>query len=127
MILRIAIAPLGLGLLLVGFTGLLRPTDLAEALELAPGTAVGVGSVRAMIGAHYLAMGATALYAAVRGRGAWLAPLAAIEGCMVLARILSAVSGELDAGGVTATGVEIVACIVFAFGSVTLRRPLGRP
>lgn len=117
MLLRIGIGLLGLGFLLVGVTGLFRPEQLSEALALTPSNPVGLGSLRAMIGAHYFAMGSVALLAALLQRWSWLVPLAAIEGCMVLARGLAATAGQLDEAGISATIMEVVACLVLSLGA----------
>ena len=122
MILRIVIILLGIGFLLIGFSGLFRPAQLAEALALMPVTPAGTGSLRAMIGAHYLAMGSVAIVAALSKRWAWLVPLACIEGCMVLARGVSGIAGELDPSSIGATGIEVIACVVLALGATMARR-----
>ena len=117
MLLRIAIGVLGLGFLLLGVTGLFRPEQLTEPLALAPTSEIGLGSLRAMIGSHYFAMGSIALLAALFQRWSWLVPLAAIEGCMVLARGLAATTGQLDEAGLSATIIEIIACLVLSLGA----------
>ncbi len=117
LVLRIVIIVLAFGFLFVGYMGFFRPERLAEVLAFNPATPVGIGSVRALVGAQYLAMGLTALFAAVRGHWAWLVPLAAIEGCMVVARIMSSFAGELGPTGVTTIVMEVVSCLVLALGA----------
>ncbi len=118
MFLRIAIVILGLGMTFVGVIGFLRPEGLAEGLALSPETPAGLGSVRALVGAHYLAMGLTAIYAAIRGHWAWLVPLATIEGLMVVARIVSLALGEADDSAVRTLVMETVTCLVLALGAI---------
>lgn len=116
--LRISILLIGLGFIAIGLAGLFRPREVAEALALAPLTPIGLGSIRLMVGAHYLAMGLTALYAVVRQTPTLLVPLAAIEISMLAARSISGFAGELSSTGMAATGVEVVASLVLALGAM---------
>lgn len=56
---RIAVIFLGVGFLIPGFLGVFRPEQLAEGLALTPEGSAGLLTVRALIGAPYLAMAAT--------------------------------------------------------------------
>ncbi|MGF1456935.1 MAG: DUF4345 family protein [Alphaproteobacteria bacterium] len=127
LILRIAVILLGVGFLYVGSMGFFRPERLAVVLDFNPETLVGLGSVRALVGAQYLAMGLTAIVAAVRGHWSWLAPLAAIEGCMVLARILSGFEGEWSPNGMTTLIMEVVSCLLLGLGAVLPNRLSQQP
>jgi len=77
--------------LLIGLAGLLTPQDFAASLQLSLDNPEGAGSVRAMIGAHYVAMGSVCLFASFRARPGLLWPVAAIEIAMVFARLLTKV------------------------------------
>lgn len=117
-IIRGLIIVIALGYLFVGFAGFARPSGLAEAMALAPQAPSGIAAMRTLVGAHFAAMGVIALIAAVRIIPAWLVPLAAIEGFMILARVIALINGEADAAGLTQTGMEIVACAVLTLGAV---------
>ena len=114
--LRISIFLIGLGFVAIGLAGLFRPSEVAEALALMPKSPIGLGSIRLLVGAHYLAMGLTAIYAAVRQSPTLLVPLAAIEVSVLAARSISGFAGELSSTGMVATGLEAVASLVFTLG-----------
>ncbi len=118
MILRILVVVLALGFLFVAYTGFFRPDRLAEALFLAPQSLAGLGSIRALVGAQYLAMGLVSIYAVLRGQWAWLAPLAAIEGCMIVARVMSLTGGEAGPTATATLGMEIFATLVLALAAI---------
>ena len=117
-ILRIAIILLGIGFLLPGVVGLLRPERMAEVLALAPDGFNGLLAIRALIAAPYLAMGIITVYAAVRGQWSWLVPIAAIEGTMVIVRIVSGVAGEFDSAGIRTIVMETVATALLTLGAI---------
>lgn len=58
----------GVLFLLIGLAGLLTPQDFAASLQLSLDNPEGAGSVRAMIGAHYVAMESVCLFASFRAR-----------------------------------------------------------
>jgi hypothetical protein len=118
MILRIAVILTGMFFLLPGFVGVFRPERLADTLMLAPEAAGGWVAIRVLIGAPYIAMGLVTLYAAVRGRWAWLVPVAAIEGIMAATRIVSGFLDGFEAAGVHLIGVELLICIVLSLGAI---------
>lgn len=118
MILRIAVIIIGVFFLLPGFAGVFRPERLADALMLAPEAAEGWVAIRVLIGAPYIAMGLVTLYAAVRGRWAWLVPVAAIEGVMTATRTLSGILDGFEAAGVHLIAVELIICIVLSLAAV---------
>ncbi len=123
MVLRIAVLVLSLGFLFVAYVGFVRPERLAEALALSPTAPHGLGAIRALVGGQYLAMGGVAIFAVTRGPATWLAPLAAIEGCMVVARVVSLLSGASGPTGPTTIVLESVSCLVLALGAVLLSQP----
>ncbi len=118
MVLRVAAIGIGIFFLLPGFVGVFRPERLAEILELGPETAVGLVTVRVLIGAPYIAMAFVTLYAAVRRQWAWLAPIAAIEGVMALVRIMSGFTEGFDAAGIGTIIVEATVCVVLTLGAL---------
>ena len=123
-VIRAMIVLMGIGYLFVGFAGFVRPTGVAEAMSLAPQAPPGIAVMRTIVGAQFAAMGFIAIIAAVRVIPAWLVPLAAIEGFMVLSRVIALINGEADSAGVTQTGMEIVAVTVLTLGAVLPIRAL---
>lgn len=117
MTLRVAALLFGLGFLLPGFVGVFRPERLAEILAIKPETAVGLVTIRVLIGAPYIAMGLVTLYAAVRRQWAWLAPIAATEGVMALVRVLSGFKEGFAAAGTGFILVEMIVCLVLALAA----------
>ena len=115
--LRIAAILIGIFFLLPGLAGVFRTERLAEILALAPESAVGLVSVRVLIGAPYIAMALVTLYGAVRGKWALLAPIAAIEGAMMLSRLMSGFLHGFEAAGVVELIAETVVCIVLSLAA----------
>ena len=115
--LRIAAIILGLLFLRPGLVGVFQPERLAGALMLAPEGAEGWVAIRVLIGAPYIAMSLVTLYAAVRQQWAWLAPIAIIEGVMVLARIMSGFTEGFEAAGVVVIIVELIVCIILSLAA----------
>jgi hypothetical protein len=118
MVLRVAAIVIGIFFFLPGFVGVFRPERLAEILALGPEGPVGLVTIRVLIGAPYIAMGLVTVFAAVRGRWAWLVPISAIEGVMALARILSGFREGFEAAGVGTILVEAVVCLVLALTAI---------
>tara|TARA_R110002049_G_scaffold9747_22_gene48914 strand:- start:51 stop:428 length:378 start_codon:yes stop_codon:yes gene_type:complete len=118
LLIRIAVIFFGVGFLIPGLLGVFRPEQLAEGLALTPDGSAGLLTVRALIGAPYLAMAATAIYAALRGQWAWLVPLAAIEGVMTLVRITTGIAEGFDAASIRIIIVELVCTVVLALGAI---------
>ncbi|MEP1142137.1 MAG: DUF4345 family protein [Henriciella sp.] len=105
---KIIVCVFGAVLLLIGAIGTFNPAELSAQLGLELPSAVATGQVRAMIGAHYLAMGVVCLFAAARNLPALLFPIGLIEVMMVLARIIAGINGEFDASVVGPTVLELV-------------------
>ena len=106
--------------LLIGIAGLFTPEDFANGLGLNPANEEGAGSIRAMIGAHYLAMGAVCLFAVMRQIPILLIPIAAIESVMVVARGIAAVNGEFGPSSLVPTGIEVVAAVILITAALKL-------
>lgn len=117
-VLRIAAILIGIFFLLPGFVGVFRPERLGEILALEPETAVGLVSIRVLIGAPYIAMALVTLYGAIRKQWAWLVPISAIEGAMALVRIMSGFTDGFAAAGVGTIIVEVTVCLVLAAAAV---------
>ncbi len=112
---RIAITIISILFLAIGLAGMFRPADLAEVLGLGGVTGEAAGSIRAMIGAHYIAMGIVCLLAVVRQAPAWLFPIGMIEALMVVARMVAAINGEFTSSTVGPTIIEsIVAALLLS-------------
>ena len=110
--------------LLIGFAGLFSPEGFASGMGLSFASEEGAGTVRAMIGAHYVAMGGVCVFAMVRQQPILLLPIATIECVMVVARGIAAVNGEFGSSMLVATGIEVVAAIVLT--TMALRPEQGK-
>ena len=109
---------------LIGLAGLFTPEEFASGLGLSLVSAEGAGSVRAMIGAHYLAMAAVCVFAMLRQQPVLLLPVAAIELVMVIARGVAAANGEFGTSTLVPTIIEVVAAA--ALLTAALRRPASK-
>ncbi len=110
--LKVAVYLIGGLFLLLGIAGMFTPEDFANGMALSIASPEGAGTVRAMMGAHYVAMGGVCLFAIVRQQEILLLPVAAIEVMMVIARGLSALNGEFVSATMVPTTIELVASIV---------------
>ena len=110
--LKLTVYVIGSLFLLIGFAGLFSPENFANGLGLDLANEEGAGSIRAMIGAHYVAMGGVCLFAVVRNKPILLLPIASIECVMVLARGIAAVNGEFGSSMLIPAGIEIVAVVI---------------
>ena len=118
--LKVLVCLIGGLFLLIGLAGMFTPEDFASGMGLSLASAEGAGTVRAMIGAHYVAMGAVCLFAVIRQQPVLLLPVAAIEVVMVLARGLAAVNGEFSAATLVPTSIEVVAAAVLIISASKL-------
>ena len=80
----------------------------------------GAGTVRAMIGAHYVAMGGVCFYAVIRQTAVLLIPIAAIEVVMVIARGIAAGNGEVSSATLVPTTIEILAVAILVTAAMKL-------
>lgn len=110
--LKILVLLIGVLFSLIGLVGLFQPAQLAETLGFGLPTAESVGQMRAMIGAHYVAMGAVCLFAGIRNRPGLLLPIAMIEAAMLAARMIAVINGEFTSAVIVPTVIEIVAASV---------------
>ena len=119
-VLKMAVFLIGGLFFLIGLAGLFTPEEFASGLGLSLVSAEGAGSVRAMIGAHYLAMAAVCVFAMLRQQPVLLLPVAAIELVMVIARGVAAANGEFGTSTLVPTIIEVVAAAVLL--TAALRR-----
>lgn len=117
-VLRIAVVIIGAGFFLPGFVGVFRPERLGELLQLTPDSPDGFAALRVLIGAPYLAMAVTTIYAAVRRQWAWLAPVAAIEGSMAVTRVFSAYTDGFAPTTLLTLAIETIVCVVLSLGAI---------
>lgn len=100
---------LGMSFLLIGLAGLVRPERVADALGFVLSDIGAAGQLRAIVGGHYLAMGAVCIFAVARRRPELLLPIGIIEAFMLVGRAVAAVNGELLRSSILAGAFEMVA------------------
>lgn len=118
--LKILVVLIGGLFLLLGFAGMFTPEGFANGLGLDIANPEGSGTVRAMIGAHYLAMGGVCVFAVIRNMPILLLPIAAIEAVMVLGRAVAAVNGEFSTATLVPTTIEVIAVVVLTTAALKL-------
>ncbi len=106
--------------LFIGFSGMFSPEEFASGLGLSLANEEGAGSIRAMIGAHYVAMGGVCFFALIRHQPLLLLPIAAIEIVMVLARGIAAMNGEFGPSALVPTTIEVLAAVVLVTAALRL-------
>ncbi len=120
--LKVFVFLIGALFLFLGLAGLFTPENFANSLGLEMANPEGVGTVRAMIGAHYVAMGGVCFYAVIRQTPVLLIPIAAIEVVMVIARGIAAVNGEVSSATLVPTTIEILAVAILVTAAMKLPR-----
>ena len=118
--LKVFVFLIGALFLFLGLAGLFTPENFANSLGLEMTNPEGAGTVRAMIGAHYVAMGGVCFYAVIRQTAVLLIPIAAIEGVMVIARGIAAVNGEVSSATLVPTTIEILAVAILVTAAMKL-------
>ena len=118
--LKIFVFLIGTLFLFLGLAGLFTPENFANSLGLEMTNPEGAGTVRAMIGAHYVAMGGVCFYAVIRQTAVLLIPIAAIEVVMVIARGIAAVNGEVSSATLVPTTIEILAVAILVTAAMKL-------
>ena len=118
--LKIFVFLIGALFLFLGLAGLFTPENFANSLGLEMTNPEGAGTVRAMIGAHYVAMGGVCFYAVIRQTAVLLIPIAAIEVVMVIARGIAAVNGEVSSATLVPTTIEILAVAILVTSAMKL-------
>ena len=115
---RFLIGAIGALFMLIGLLGVFSPGSLANQLGLSILEPAGASALRAMVGAHYIAMGGVCLHAVWKEQTNLLLPIGIIEAAMVLARLIGFVHGEIGVTILAPTLVEIVAAVtLIRFGS----------
>ena len=120
--LKVFVFLIGALFLFLGSAGLFTPENFANSLGLEMTNPEGAGTVRAMIGAHYVAMGGVCFYAVIRQTAVLLIPIAAIEVVMVIARGIAAVNGEVSSATLVPTTIEILAVAILVTAAMKLPR-----
>ena len=118
--LKVFVFLIGALFLFLGLAGLFTPENFANSLGLEMTNPEGAGTVRAMIGAHYVAMGGVCFYAVIRQTAVLLIPIAAIEVVMVIARGIAAVNGEVSSATLVPTTIEILAVAILVTAAMKL-------
>ena len=118
--LKVFVFLIGALFLFLGLAGLFTPENFANSLGLEMTNPAGAGTVRAMIGAHYVAMGGVCFYAVIRQTAVLLIPIAAIEVVMVIARGIAAVNGEVSSATLVPTTIEILAVAILVTAAMKL-------
>ena len=118
--LKIFVFLIGALFLFLGLAGLFTPENFANSLGLEMTNPEGAGTVRAMIGAHYVAMGGVCFYAVIRQTAVLLIPIAAIEVVMVIARGIAAVNCEVSSATLVPTTIEILAVAILVTAAMKL-------
>ena len=106
--------------LVLGLAGMFTPVNFGNSLGLEMVNPEGAGTVRAMIGAHYVAMGGVCFYAVIRQIPVLLLSIAAIEVVMVIARGIAAVNGEFSSAALVPTAIEIMAAVILITAATKL-------
>lgn len=114
---------IGVMLAVIGLAAMFRPERVAEVLGFGLVNSESAGQIRAILGGHYLAMGAVCIYAVVRQRLELLLPIGIIEAFILLGRGLAALNGEFGQSAIAPTIVEIFAASLLIIISLrALRR-----
>jgi hypothetical protein len=119
---RIAVALVGLFSLAMGLMAFASPAQLGEALGLGALSPFGANSLRADLGAFFLASGLASLLALFAGRAQWMWGVAALYGLAVIGRVLGVVLEGVPEGVAQAIVVELVLVALSVIGAKTLAR-----
>ena len=118
--LKVFVFLIGALFLVLGLAGLFTPENFDNSLGFELTNPEVAGTVRAMIGAHYVAMGGVCFYAVIRQTAVLLIPIAAIEVVMVIARGIAAVNGEVSSATLVPTTIEILAVAILVTAAMKL-------
>ncbi|MEQ8326798.1 MAG: DUF4345 family protein [Parvibaculum sp.] len=119
---RIAVALVGLFSLAMGLMAFAQPVQLGEMLGLGALSPLGGNSLRADLGAFFLASALAALLALFAGRAQWMWGAAALFGLAVIGRILGVAVDGAPEGVVQPIVIELVLVALSVFGAKTLGR-----
>ncbi|MBO6633489.1 DUF4345 family protein [Parvibaculum sp.] len=119
---RIAVALVGLFSLAMGLMAFAQPAQLGEMLGLGALSPLGANSLRADLGAFFLASGLAALLALFAGKAQWMWGAAALYGLAVIGRLLGVIVEGAPEGVVQPIVIELVLVAFSVFGAKTLSR-----
>ncbi|MDZ4380274.1 MAG: DUF4345 family protein [Parvibaculum sp.] len=119
---RIGVALVGLFSLAMGAMAFASPVQLGEMLGLGALSPLGANSLRADLGALFLAGGLASLLALFAGRAQWMWGVAVLYGLAVVGRVLGLVLDGPAEGVVQSIVVELVLVGLSVLGAKTLAR-----
>lgn len=119
---RIGVVLAGLFSLAMGSMAILSPVDLGNALGLGPLSPVGLNSLRADMGAFFLASAIACGLALFAKRPNWLWGAAALYGLAVTGRFIGVVVEGPPAGIIPPIVIELVLVALLVFGAKKLAR-----
>ena len=119
---RIAIALVGLFSLAMGVMALASPVQLGQALGIGALTPLGLNSLRADLGAFFLASAIASFLALFFGRPGWMWGVACLYGLAVAGRFLGIAVDGAPEGIAQPVTVELVLVVLSVYGA----RALGR-
>ena len=119
---RIGVALVGLFSLAMGAMAFVSPVQLGEMLGLGALSPLGANSLRADLGALFLAGGLASLLALFAGRAQWMWGVAVLYGLAVVGRVLGLVLDGPAEGVVQSIVVELVLVGLSVLGAKTLAR-----
>lgn len=119
---RIGVALVGLFSLAMGVMAFASPVQLGEALGLGALSPLGGNSLRADLGAFFLAAGLASLLALFAGRAQWMWGAAALYGLAVVGRILGVVVDGAPEGVVQPIVIELALVGLSVLGARTLAK-----
>ena len=119
---RIAVALVGLFSLAMGLMAFAQPVQLGEMLGLGALSPLGGNSLRADLGAFFLASALAALLALFAGRAQWMWGAAALFGLAVIGRLLGVAVVGAPECVVPPIVIELVLVALAVFGAKTLGR-----
>jgi len=119
---RISVALVGLFSLAMGLMALASPAQLGETLGLGALTPLGLNSLRADLGAFFLASAIASVLAFFFGRANWMWGVAVLYGLAVAGRIVGVLVEGAPEGIIQPVAVELVLVALSVVGARTLGR-----
>lgn len=119
---RIGVALVGLFSLAMGLMAFAQPVQLGEALGLGALSPLGLNSLRADLGAFFLASALAAVLALFAGRPQWMWGAAVLYGVAVIGRFLGVIVEGAPEGIVQPIVIELMLVGLSVLGVKTLSR-----
>ncbi|MFZ3033740.1 MAG: DUF4345 family protein [Parvibaculum sp.] len=119
---RIGVVLAGLFSLVMGAMAFASPEQLGTALGLGALSPIGINSMRADLGAFFLASAIACALALFAGRASWLWGAAALYAIAVTGRIVGIVVDGVPEGIAQPVIIELVLVAMLVFGARTLAR-----